>query len=197
MISGSSHRLIALLAALVLIGPPAALAEEALSFERLMAMRRGVTSSSAAFTEVRTLGILDQPLESAGTLRYVAPDRLEKHTVAPHREQLMVDGDAVTVVQEDGRPRRFMLQDSPEMGALIESIRGTLSGDEAALERYYLVQVQGTAEAWQLLLVPRLAPVQALVDSIRIAGEGKTIRTVQTVEHGGDHTVMTITETGP
>ena len=186
-----------LTAFLLLLSTGLAEAKEPLTLDALMSARQQVKSSSAKFTERRTLSILDQPLESSGTLRFVAPNRLEKHTLAPHEEHLVMNGDEITVNQGTGKPRSFKLADSPEMSALIESIRGTLAGDAAALGRYYVVQIQGTEQAWQLLLTPKLPKVQALVDSIRIAGGGREIHTVETVEHGGDHTVMTITETGP
>jgi hypothetical protein len=194
MIFGNSARLLLLLC---LCASPAA-AEEPLTLAELMSARQAVKSSRATFTELRTLAILDRPLESSGTLRFVAPSHLEKHTLAPHEEHLVLDGEEITVDQgPKAKPRRFKLSDSPEMSALIESIRGTLAGDEVALARYYVVQIQGTAKAWEILLLPKLAKVQALVDSIRIAGGGKTIQTVETVEHGGDGRVMRLTETGP
>jgi len=177
--------------------PVTARAEQAFTFDALMHARQAVKSGSASFTEERSISLLDQPLKSSGTLRFQAPNTLEKHTLAPHEEHLVVTGEQVTYDQGKGRPRNFNLSQSPEMSALIESIRGTLAGDAAALERYYAIQMQGTKETWQMLLIPKTPQVLALVDSIRIAGRGAEIRTVDTIEHGGDRTVMTITETGP
>jgi outer membrane lipoprotein-sorting protein len=190
-------RALAALGLFVSLGASLAEAADTITLDELMSERRAVKTSSAHFREVRTLAMLNQPVESTGTLSFVAPDHMERHTLAPHEESLVVDGDKVTVDQGQGKPRQFSLEDSPEMSALIESIRGTLAGDEARLARYYVMQVQGSREAWQLLLTPKLPSVREIVDSIRIEGGEGTIHAVETVEHGGDHTVMIITETGP
>jgi hypothetical protein len=182
---------------LLALVPVLAYAEEPFTFAQLMQARQAVKSGTASFTEERNISLLAMPLKSTGTLRFQAPNILEKHTLAPHEEHLVVTGDAVTFTQEKGKPRNFSLSQSPEISALIESIRGTLAGDGPALERYYSIQIQGTVQSWQMLLIPKEARLQTIVDSIRVAGAGAEIRTVDTVEHGGDRTVMTITETGP
>jgi outer membrane lipoprotein-sorting protein len=183
--------------AILLALPVLARAGQPFTFDALMQARQAVKSGNASFTEERSISLLDQPLKSRGTLHFQAPDQLEKHTLAPQDEHLVVTGDQVTYSQGKSKPRRFSLSQSPEMNALLESIRGTLTGDAAALGRFYTIQMQGAEEAWQMLLIPKTPQVQALVDSIRIAGNGAKIRTVDTIEHGGDRTVMTITETGP
>jgi hypothetical protein len=51
--------------------------------KRLMQELGQVKIAKGRFVERRYLAILTAPLESSGTLTYVAPDRLEKHTLAP------------------------------------------------------------------------------------------------------------------
>ena len=195
----SGNRFPALLALLLALGALPARAAD-LTLDQLMALRQAIKSESATFTEKRTLSILDQPIESEGTLLFVAPDHLEKHTRAPHEEHLVVEGDAIRIEQaEEGKrnhTRRFSLEDSEEMSALIGSVRGTLAGDEAALLRYYEVALSGPAEDWALQLIPKDEKTKKLVDFIRIAGAQDKIHTIEIVEQGGDRSVMTITKTG-
>src|SRR5947207_3039459 len=46
----------------------------------------------ARFVERKYIAILDKPVESSGELRYIPPDRLEKRTLAPKPELLVLEG---------------------------------------------------------------------------------------------------------
>ena len=164
--------------------------------DQVMAKLAAVTSSRAHFTERRTMNLLTTPLESSGTLTYTRPGRLERTNLYPSQQRMSVDGNKVTV-EQDGQTRSFALGDTPEVTALIESIRSTLSGDLATLEKYYAVAFKGTPARWELRLTPKDARVKALVRSIAIAGRNATIETVDTEEQGGDRTVMAIVEDRP
>ena len=59
-------------------------------------------------------------------------------------------------VANAARNTRFELRlnDYPAIRAFVESIRGTLAGDLAALRRYYRVELEGTWSDWRLHLLP-------------------------------------------
>jgi outer membrane lipoprotein-sorting protein len=160
---------------------------------QLMASMHGVRTASARFVEQRFVHLLDRPLQSAGTLIFNAPDRLQKQTMTPAPSRLTVDGDHLTVVQPDGKTNDLSLSQFPEIGALVESIRATLAGDGATLTRYYTVSLSGTADDWRLLLEPRDNRLRNFVTTISIQGDGTLIRNIETVERDGDRTEMTIT----
>jgi outer membrane lipoprotein-sorting protein len=162
------------------------------SLPRLMAAMRDVRASSGHFTEQKFVAMLKQPLLSSGRLVYVAPDQLWKETDAPVVSRLIVKGDHVTVVQPDG-VRELSLSQYPEIGALVESMRAILAGDAATLSRYYAVTLTGDAREWLLALEPRDDRLRKLLKTIRIQGQGNSVRGVETVEREGDRTVMTIT----
>src|ERR1700732_4222611 len=50
-----------------------------------------------SFVEQQFLSLLKRPVESYGELIYDAPNRLEKRTIEPRAETLVVDGETVTV----------------------------------------------------------------------------------------------------
>jgi hypothetical protein len=60
----------------------------------LLAMRQ---HGRVEFIEQQFLAILDHPVESSGELRYDAPDHLEKHTLLPKSERLVLAGGVLTV----------------------------------------------------------------------------------------------------
>lgn len=195
MSSGPKRAAAHLAALLLLFFCGAALAQESepsVDLATVMAALAKVRNTEADFTELRYMAMLTEPVKSAGTLRYVAPETLERNILTPKPVKMIVEGRRVTVEEGAGKTRVLSLDDSAELAALIESIRGALAGDQSALERYYALSVQGTAENWQLLMIPKTARIQAVVDSIRMAGHDGVIDTVETIEHGGDRTLMTI-----
>jgi len=165
---------------------------EEFGLPQLMARMQALHSASARFVERKFVHMLNQPLQSSGTISFTAPDRLQKHTLAPAPASMTVEGDRMTVVQPDGRTRTLSLSDSPEIGALIASIRATLAGDTGTLTRYYAPTLTGGADDWSLTLEPRDERLRKLLTMIRIRGEGSIIRSIETVEHDGDRTEMTI-----
>ena len=153
-------------------------------------------SGRATFVESKTLAVLDKPVESSGELLYTAPDRLEKRTLKPKPESMLVNGDELLI--ERGRQKyRLQLQAYPELAAFIDSIRGTLAGDRKALERHYRLSLDGTAERWSLLLLPLDEKMLAVVQRIRINGARDQLRSVEVSQADGDSSLMTIEKLAP
>ena len=166
--------------------------------QQLMLDLRAVKIAKAKFVEQKYLRILSEPLESSGTLFYIAPYRLEKYTERPNLESLVVDRDKLTIVSDQGRRRRtLVLQDYPQIWAFVESIRATLAGDLPSLRRFYDVDLEGNAEAWRLLLRPSDPKTREMVQSIRIDGRRNSLRSIEIREADGDRSVMTVVPDGP
>jgi hypothetical protein len=143
------------------------------------------------FVEHKFLAVLDRPLESSGELVYEAPDRLEKRTLKPKLETLVVERGVVTA--QRGRHRYVLdLREYPQVVPLIESIRATLAGDRTSLERVFRLTFDGSVDHWALLLVPLDARVAGTVKQIRIEGTMDNIHSVEIMEADGDRSVLTI-----
>jgi hypothetical protein len=102
-----------------------------LNLPDLMQLLAQHKSGKASFIEKKYIGILEKPVESSGELAFTAPDKLEKRTLKPKSESLVLEGDNLTVDQPDRRRLTVSLQDHPEIAAFVQSIRGTLAGDRA------------------------------------------------------------------
>ena len=150
-------------------------------------------SGRATFVETKRIAMLDKPVESSGELLFVAPDRLEKRTLKPKPEAMIVDGDALTL-ERGGRKRQMQLQAYPEVAAFIDSIRGTLAGDRKALERSYRLSLDGLADDWTLELVPMNEKMKAVVQRIRIAGVRDQVKSIAITQADGDSSLMVVTE---
>jgi outer membrane lipoprotein-sorting protein len=169
---------------------------EAFDIGQLMARFSAIKNSTARFNERKYLRMLKTPLEDSGVLVYAAPDKLQKNTLLPKPESLVIEGDSLTIDRE-GKTQTLKLADYPQIAGLIEGIRATLAGDLPGLQRFYSLYLEGDANAWRLLLKPRDPKMQDIVQSIFISGTGGHIKSIDTLESDGDHSEMTITEDTP
>ncbi len=158
---------------------------------RLMRTLAANAGGRVSFVETRHLAILDQPLTTTGTLVYVAPARLERYTETPVRESMVLDADTLTLTRE-GKTHTLRLRDYPEAAALIESIRATLAGDRATLERTYALSLGGTAAQWTLDLLPADQAVAKVVVRIRVSGSEGEVLGMEIFQADGDRSVMRI-----
>lgn len=188
-----SSRFSAVLAAagllLGLLGTPAIAAWDVAQLMQGLAQNK---SGRASFVEKKYIALLDKPVESSGELLYTAPDRLEKRTLKPRPESMLIENGTLTV--ERGKRRMTLrLQDHPELVAFTESIRGTLAGDVAALRRIYNLDLEGTEERWTLTLRPIETKMLDVVQRIRIGGSRAEVKTVEIEQTDKDRSVMTMT----
>ncbi|MGC4061815.1 MAG: outer membrane lipoprotein carrier protein LolA [Aquabacterium sp.] len=172
--------------------PAATQAPAAWGLPDLMQMLARIKSSKATFTEKKYLAVMDQPLESSGEMSYTAPDRLEKRTLVPKPESMVLDGDRL-IVERAGKRRLIISVDSrPEAAAFVESVRGTMAGDLNALKTYYKLDLSGNAAGWKLALVPIQPGMLKLISRIRIEGAHEAITFIAFDQADGDRSEMRV-----
>lgn len=171
---------------------PTSHAESTWDLDQLMQSLATSKSGHASFIEKKSIAILDKPVESSGELFYTAPDRLEKRTLKPKAESMVLDKDKF-IVEQRGKKHVLSLQSYPEIAAFIDSIRGTLAGDRKALERTYKLSMSGTQQDWDLSLLPLEDKMKKVVTSINISGDDNMLKTIEIKQADGDGSVMIIT----
>jgi outer membrane lipoprotein-sorting protein len=144
-----------------------------------------------SFVEQQFLSMLKRPVESYGELIYDAPNHLEKRTIEPRPETLVVDGEVVTV-QRGRRSHVLDLKAYPQILPFIESIRATLAGDRASLEKLFRLQFTGSEMRWSLVLTPLEAQLAKTVAQIRIDGSRDELSRVEIRQSDGDRSLMTL-----
>jgi len=143
------------------------------------------------FVEEKYISVLDTPVKSSGELLYEAPDRLEQLTLSPKRERLVLQNGVVTV--DRGRRHYVLdLRQYPQIVPFIESIRATLAGDRAALERVFRLSFSGSFDTWTLTLVPLDEKLAHTIRQIDIEGTQAAIHKIQIQEADGDRSVLSI-----
>jgi hypothetical protein len=143
------------------------------------------------FVEQHFLAVLRRPIESSGEMLYDAPDHLEKRTLLPHPENLVLDGGALTV-ERGGHRRVLDLHRYPQIQPFVESIRATLAGDRGALERVYALEFAGSLSHWSLTLEPLDRELARVVQQVRIDGSKDELLRIEIRQPDGDRSLMTL-----
>jgi outer membrane lipoprotein-sorting protein len=145
----------------------------------------------ARFVETKTIALLDKPVVSSGELNYVPPARLEKRTLKPKQELMVLDGDQLRL-ERGKQVFSIRLSEQPEALAFVDSLRGTLAGDKAALEKNYKLRLSGTEDKWTLDLLPDDQRIAAFVLRITFGGSRNHVDWIRYLQADGDSAVMTI-----
>lgn len=180
------------LAALILSVVALAASAQPLTAAQLMQRLSEVPASETRYTETRHSSLLKTPLTTSGRLVYRRPDHLEKHVLAPFVESTVIDGSRVTVAKDGQSAKRTLTVPAGPAQALVESLRATLAGDLAALERHFIVHVGGSASDWTMTLMPREAELSNFVLRVEIAGREARLLRMEVFEAGGDRTVTAL-----
>jgi Outer membrane lipoprotein carrier protein LolA-like len=159
--------------------------------DKLMGLLAQRQHGHVTFVEEHFLAVLDRPVESSGELLYDAPDHLEKRTLKPKPETVVLEHGVITAHR--GRHTYVLnLSDYPQIVPLIDSIRATLAGDRASLERIFKVTLDGALDHWKLVLLPSDTAVAKSVKQIRIEGAQDAIHSVEIQQADGDRSLLTI-----
>jgi outer membrane lipoprotein-sorting protein len=183
--------LASLLVALLCLSTPAWSAD-AFTPAQLMQSFAANRVGRATFVERKYLSSLTRPLESSGELSYTAPARLEKRTIEPKPETLVIDGNTLSI-DRDGSHRSISLASFPEVAAFTDSLRATLGGDLDRLQRDYRVILDGSRARWRLTLLPSDPKIATLVSRVTIEGHDDRIASFETLQADGNRSVTTIT----
>jgi hypothetical protein len=154
----------------------------------LLAARR---HGEVSFIEQHFLALLKRPVESSGELIYDAPNRLEKRTLEPRPESLVLV-DNVLTVQRGHRSHVLELKSYPQILPFVESIRATLAGDRGALERVFKLQYSGSLARWTLVLEPLDAQVARNIAQVQIDGMRDDLLKIEIRSADGDRSLMTL-----
>ncbi len=181
------------LVAVLLVGAGAAASAWAAAWtlDDLMGQLGKVRSGEARFVEHRKVQQLERTLVYSGRLSFAAPDTLVRETLQPRPEKMIAEGRNLTLTL-GGRTRTMALDASPEAMAMVEAIRGTLSGDRAAVERHFEATLEGGSERWTLDLVPRDVRLRGQIPRVTMQGRRAQLREVRILMGDGDESIMKI-----
>jgi len=167
------------------------------TLEGLLRRFSAMPGLSARFREEKHMALLAAPLINEGTIHFSPPGRLVRHTTAPMRSSVLIDGERLLFGDARGT-EVIRLRESPAIALFVASFVKIFAGDQAALTSMYSMSIAARpdlgAEGWGLTLRPLIAPMDKIVARIEIAGDGVVVREMRVVELSGDETVTTFFE---
>lgn len=174
---------------------PLSLYAASFDLDELMRNLAAHPGGKARFVETKYLAVLDQPLVARGEMTYTPPGRLEKRTLSPKKETLLLEGNRLSL-QRDRQTLNIDLASQPQALAFIDSIRGTLAGNRQALEQNYSLHLSGQREKWTLTLLPRDTKIAELVLRVTVQGSFGQLSAIEYLQADGDRSEMRIEPIG-
>ena len=138
------------------------------------------------FQEVRTTRLLKTPTRSRGVLRFIQPDRLERETLQPVHETVVIEGEEITIDRAGAQTSVYLSSGSPP-AMMVQTLRAALSGDWRKLESIHRVEATGSVSEWMLRLEPLTN--SATIREIRLSGRNDTLDEIAVIERNGDSTI--------
>ena len=185
----------------LLLMPVANAAGSSWTVKRLMWELSQVSFARLTFVETRQSMFLSTDMVIEGNIQYRAPDHIEKVTVSPMSEKIVVDGDTMLVeklvyTRNHGavvETKHYSIESHPVLKATVGSIRYILAGNSEMLGEYYEMSISGQCENWTLELIPRTVEISDYAQKIILSGNESSILRYVTIQADGDESVMTLT----
>lgn len=138
------------------------------------------------FVQEKHLRSLSMPLSSHGQFVLSKQHGLLWKVQKPFMQTYRIDQQGVSLLTEKGWQNQPGQSVAARQSQLFLAV---LQGDQGALEADFNLQLQGTAEQWQLQLLPKSVFLQQIFKVIEIHG-GALVERIELHETQGDHTVM-------
>ena len=155
---------------------------------RLMSENPG---GKANFVETHKIAALKKPIQSTGYLIYTPPAHLERKTLTPKPESLVLDGDILRYESQAGIVS-LNVKSQSGVGCLVDSILNVLSGNKPRLEKDYTLSLSGTPQRWLLELKPIDQKLSEFISNISISGHGNTVMSFNYIQDDGDKSFINL-----
>jgi hypothetical protein len=99
----------------------------------------------------------------------------------------VLDGSRMRFEDETG-VKDVDLAENPVARQFAENLIVLWRGDRVALEAIYKLDFHAEGPRWTLALQPKGAPLDRFITSLRLSGDGRTMREMELVETDGDRT---------
>lgn len=147
--------------------------------------------TTTRFVEQKTIAEFEAPAESTGELSYREPARLEKRTLTPDAETLVLDDDMLIVDRGEFR-REIPVADMPAIGAFVASLRGFFSGDLQSVSQAFELSLSGENKLWKIEGKPLDSTVAKIVDTIEVSGSYERLKVFVVRLTNGDSSILTL-----
>ncbi|MET1081224.1 MAG: outer membrane lipoprotein carrier protein LolA [Pseudomonas sp.] len=140
------------------------------------------------FTQEKFLRALPQPLTSHGRFVMAQQQGLLWLLQRPLQQDYRIDARGIARRTDGGWQAVAQQGASAQQNRLFLAV---LQGDSSGLQRDFELSLSGSAQAWQLRLVPRSSLLKQIFNAIQIQG-GALVQRIELLETQGDRSVLTL-----
>lgn len=170
----------------------------------LFAAMAAIPGLEAKFEEEKHLSLLAVPLLSKGRICFLrAADGkggyLTRVVESPEASTVRITPRELRVENRDG-VEVVDLQRSDKVRTFVTALVQVFTGDRQALDKAFTIEFApdpATTTGWTLTLVPRGAPLDKMMKSLRLVGDGKAVVRIEMIDPNGDRTVTRIVDADP
>ena len=170
----------------------------------LFATMAAMTGLEARFEEEKHIALLAAPLRSKGRLYFqrdagAGSGHLARVVDEPEPSSVLITPKELRLQNRDGT-EVIDLRRSDKVRTFVASLVHVFAGDQANLAKTYDVAYEVDAAnttAWTLVLTPRDKPLNQMLKSLRLYGEGEAVVRIELHEPNGDRTVTRIVSADP
>ncbi|MBG9388463.1 LolA-related protein [Caenimonas aquaedulcis] len=153
--------------------------------ERLL---RSAPPSAVTFQEERESPWLSTPAMSRGSLR-VIPGGLEKRVDSPREETWRLLADRIEWTGPGGKEtKQILFAQVPAVAALSDLLRQVVTGDFAALQRDFRIELSGDERVWSAQLQPRSAQASRYLEHAQLQGTQGQLQVIVVTLKNGERT---------
>ncbi len=166
---------------------------EAMTVDVLMEGFATMPGLYADFRQEVHFGMLARPLVDEGTLHF-SDGRLARRTLVPALSVVVIDADGIEFGDSKGS-ERIDLDGKPAVRQFVDAFTMIFAGDRGGLERLYRIEfVPGEGRTWTMNLIPKVSPMDKVIDRVEVSGVDLAITKMRVLEHGGDETVTSFSK---
>ncbi len=152
--------------------------------EALTAHLKNTPLLHVEFTQTRHLAALSRPLKTTGRMVLSKDHGVIWQVRKPLNLTYVVGPKGMMEVGPDGKAKRRSAQDVPVVAQMGRIIQALLQGRWSALDDYFTLRGEGTADRWKIALVPK-AQTAAFLKGVQVNG-GRFIERIHVDEASGD-----------
>ncbi len=148
----------------------------------------------ASYEEEKQLALLAVPLKSSGRLVFMPPGYLARMVEVPEKSTVRITPDELRVADRDGT-EVIDLKKSDKLRVFVTSLVQVFAGNEAVLQKSFTVDYTFDAKherAWTLVLKPKQKPLDQMLKTLSLHGEGEAVTRIEVEDPNGDRTVTRI-----
>ncbi|MBQ6047488.1 MAG: outer membrane lipoprotein carrier protein LolA [Bacteroidales bacterium] len=156
---------------------------------KLSSASKNLKGLKADFVQTRTSTMLAAPIESKGTLSFMAPDEVRWSYTSPQSTTLVIKGDNLSVVTGDGRERKSGNRMSKAMATMI---RESFVGGSVFNERLFSSKIYDEGNTYRAELKPVRRDMQRMFQSVTVTFDKRNtlVQRLELQEKDGNATVI-------